>query len=730
MHRVVTPDGRYAVRSSADVEDGSERSFAGQFDTVLDTVGVEAVVDAVEHVLSGTDSASAKSYVSAHGASDSRVRMAVIVQEMVSAVRSGVAFSVNPVTGLSEIIIESVAGSGESLVQQGVTPERWIRKWGAWRALPESPLLPSDIADGIADDVHRIARRYGRPVDVEWVFDGETVTYVQLRPITGVGEIDYYSNKIAREQLPGMITPLVWSVNIPIVNGAWIRLLERLVGPTGLKPDDLAARFYGRAYYNMGALGVVFDLLGLPRESLELLMGMEKSDGARPRFRLTVKTLMRLPRVALFGVQLMGFERHVERQLSVLNAEFVDLMESVNPESDDAGSLVSALDSLRTIVEATAYLNVLTPLLSGVHNRMLTSRLSKLGVAYESVDFANRDPGSEGRDPASGIAALRLLRSDLTSEASLALTTGGIEALRDEESARAFVRAFDDFLRVYGHFSDSGNDFSRVPWREDPSAVLRLLEVPTPAKTSRKRVVRSELASMPGGRRILRAFDRASRFQVLRERVSSFYTLSYGYHRVLYRGLARLSGVDAVADSAILYLTDPEVRDLVVGRLDGESARRSIVERAAEEEAMRDAVVPETVFGDVPPPLQSDTEGRLEGVATSSGRYTGRAVKVSSVSEAPEIAAGDVIVVPYSDVAWTPLFGRAGAIVAEAGGFLSHSSIVARELGVPAVVSVNGAMQLIPDGALVTVDGYTGSVSVLKHDDRPVGATVERQESL
>jgi len=75
------------------------------------------------------------------------------------------------------------------------------------------------------------------------------------------------------------------------------------------------------------------------------------------------------------------------------------------------------------------------------------------------------------------------------------------------------------------------------------------------------------------------------------------------------------------------------------------------------------------------------------------------------------LRAGDVLVIPYSDVSWTPLFTKAGAVIAESGGILSHSSIIAREYGIPAVVSVPGACQ-IADGTLVTVDGYRGEILV------------------
>jgi rifampicin phosphotransferase len=155
------------------------------------------------------------------------------------------------------------------------------------------------------------------------------------------------------------------------------------------------------------------------------------------------------------------------------------------------------------------------------------------------------------------------------------------------------------------------------------------------------------------------------------------------------------------------------VRRLAAGDLSAEDARALVRARVAEEEEVRDAIVPDVVFGDIAQPLHVGTADGLSGVATSPGRHTGRAVRITSPSRAPELEEGDVIVVPYSDVAWTPLFSRAGAIVAESGGFLSHTSIVAREFAIPAVVSVPGAMHLIPDGALVEVDGYTGTVTVV-----------------
>ncbi len=728
LEPVIQPGRRYAVRSSADVEDGAAHSFAGQFQSVLDVSGTHDAAGAVLAVLEGQGADSVRSYLADRGVgADRPASMAVIVQEMVQAEFSGVAFSANPITGFTETIIEAVPGLGEGLMQRGETPERWIRKAGEWRARPETPELPEGAAEQIAADVAEMARRYKSPVDVEWVVAEGRLRYVQLRPITGIGEIPYYSNRFSREMLPGIIVPLVWSVNIPVVNGVWIGVLDRLVGPTGLTPDDLAARFYCRAYFNMGSFGTIWDKLGLPRESLEMMRGMERSGGERPGMRITFRTLTKLPRALMFAAGLLRHESKAKRLLAEHKAAFAELLDRLDLDTRDSDHLVAALDQLRPISEGVAYLNVLTPLLSEAHNHLLARRLSRIGIEYQDVDFANRDEGEEGRDPALAIRRLHEALGRLEPEQQERFGAMGVEALRAEPSASAFVGLYDRFIATYGHFSDSGNDFSHVPWREDERAVIRLIEAQAPPRSSAARVTREDIAARPGGGRCLRAFDRASRFQVLREEVSSFFTLCHGYHRPLYMRVGELcETAEWHPDGrAVFYLSDSEVRALAAGPLDRDQAERLVRERFEEEEEVRDAAVPDEIFGDNPGPLPTETGGTLTGVATSPGRHTGRAVKISSVSQAPELADGDVIVVPYSDVAWTPLFSRAGAIVAESGGFLSHTSIVAREYGIPAVVSVDAAMFAIPQGAQVVVDGFAGTVMVLEDEqaDSPFDET-------
>jgi pyruvate,water dikinase len=105
---------------------------------------------------------------------------------------------------------------------------------------------------------------------------------------------------------------------------------------------------------------------------------------------------------------------------------------------------------------------------------------------------------------------------------------------------------------------------------------------------------------------------------------------------------------------------------------------------------------------------------RLTGLAGCPGSARGRARIVLDPSDPTALEPGDVLVAPMTDPAWTPLFVTAGAVVVDVGAPLSHAIIVSRELGIPCVVSVNKATERIPDGALIQVDGDTGTVTVLE----------------
>jgi pyruvate,water dikinase len=320
-------------------------------------------------------------------------------------------------------------------------------------------------------------------------------------------------------------------------------------------------------------------------------------------------------------------------------------------------------------------------------------------------------------DPAEHLARLRRSFDELHPDVQERVRSAGFAEFQSMAGAESLQEDMGRFLDRFGHLSDSGNDFSCVPWRENPDVVLRLVTDQIP--TENKAMTRRSFSELPLSR--LRRFmlwplyRQARRFRWYREAVSSLYTYGYGLFRPYFLALGqqfRSRGLlDAPTD--ILYLGLDEVRAAVHDSTVGGDYCHRVAERQAAMEEARNVEPPPIIFGEEALPMETDFSGTLQGVPTSRGHYTGPVKTVQGLEDFAKLAEGDVLVVPYSDVGWTPLFARAGAVVAESGGLLSHSSIVAREFGIPAVVSVPGACSL-EDNTVVTVDGFRGEIRV--HD--------------
>ncbi len=167
------------------------------------------------------------------------------------------------------------------------------------------------------------------------------------------------------------------------------------------------------------------------------------------------------------------------------------------------------------------------------------------------------------------------------------------------------------------------------------------------------------------------------------------------------------------APEEVFFLHFEELTQALGGEW-GDELSRLIQERQEEIAQDRAVDLPETILGeDIPEEVPLFESGSiLTGIGVSAGVVKGTARLVRELADAPtRLTREDILIVPFSDVGWTPLFATVGGIVAEHGGQLSHTAIVAREYGLPAVVAVRGAMREIRDGQTVTVDGGKGRVA-------------------
>jgi pyruvate,water dikinase len=715
LRRWLDPEARYAVRSSAHGEDGEVRSFAGQFETRLDVTAAE-VLDAVREIAE-PDPTRVAAYAARTGAVVPE-QISVVIQAMVAATEAGVAFSRNPLTGLDEVVVEAVPARGDVLVGDGVTPDRWVRRWGAFSEAPLAPRVDEAVVEHVARETARLAAAGGRPVDLEWAHDGHTTWWLQARPLTGLDGLRIYSRRIARDVLPGVIKPLVWSVNVPLVNAAWLELLEELVGPLDLRPEDLARSFGYRAYFDMTAIGSVFEALGMPRDSLELLLGLPKGPES-PRMRPGSDVVRHLPRVAGAGRRTLRRGRWARTELRELRSAR-EALTGVDPATLDLPALVRRIDDITTLGRRAAYANIVVPLTMHGYDRALGAQLRAAGLDPHAADPAADRSDRAAFSPSSALDALASLAAELSPEASAALAAERMAAVRTDPALARFRAPLEAYLARFGHLSDSANDLSQATWREDPDHVIDLvLGHRDRLEQSGGTDLEAVLRSVPAVRRPLvrLLWRRAGAFRVYRDAVGTAWAQVYGLFRPTFLAigdrLVERGALDGRDD--VMYLHVDEIRALASGATPaGGEARSLVAHRRAEVAEAADFVVPDIVYGDafVARRAGGAIGARLTGIPTSRGSVRGTARVIRGSADFGRVEPGDVIVIPFSDVAWTPLFARAGGVVAEAGGILSHSSVVAREYGIPCIVSVPDACASVPDGATVILDGMAGTVLV------------------
>jgi len=705
----------YSLRPSSNMEDVTSFSFAGQFESYLNLKGSKLIIEAIENIWQSITGDRKTAYLNKIGKPGQELRMEVIIQETINAEFRGAVFTKNPANGMNEVIVESFLDPRDALAQDGITLDRWVYKWGEWIERPgdKEDILP--IIKEIVIQAKKIARKYGKPVNLEWVYDGKEIYWLQLREITTLRNINFYSNKISKEFMPGIIKPLIWSVTIPVVNSSWKKLFVEFIGKEARNIDinNLAKPFYYRAYFNMGVVGDIFELLGMPRESVELLTGTEVAGSERPKFKPGAKTFKYIPRMILFAIKKGMYSKEIDKFVAIQKRKY-DSFDSVDIEKLNIGETLRYIDGLIEANEETSYFLIIVRLFLGFYNMMLKRQVEKIGVDIGKISFEKVTENIRDIDPKYYLSILHGKYNSLPEDMKRKVQGMSYEDFSESPEMGDFKKEIEKFLFKFGHLSDSGNDFSTLTWAETPEIILKMIighRKPEVAKSDKVDIYALFKGSMKGI--FLKSiYKNAARYREHRERTSFLYTYGYGLFRPYFLHLARLFKENGFIEQEqdIFYLTLDEIKH--IGIMPAEY-KANLEKRKEEVTEHKDVVLPSLIYGDsLPTPLKKDKmSNKLKGLAASRGYCEGRIKVVKGVQDFHKIRDGDILVIPYSDFSWTPLFAKAGAVISESGGMLSHCSIVAREYDIPAVVSVQGALEL-EDNTIAVVDGYNGEVMI------------------
>lgn len=662
--------------------------------------------------------------------------------------------------------------TGELRDQRIVTKDRMLVA-GDRDGMVEAP-VPETKAAAASLDAQQIATltqlavgieaEFGEPQDIEWAIESERIFCLQSRPITAGRGVNtrgsagsrsseeqadstdpgvVWTNANVGEALPGVGTPFTWSII-----GSFARQgFDHALGALGLvRPSaPMIRNVYGRVYLNQTALlGSLSQVPFFDGRRVVELGGGKSFSGVEEERQSSWPFLARLPLtvpVQLFSqisvpLAASWTKRKMDRRMEEMRQavskrpqkrEVAQLFERFTAEVfTPTGTLMlsAASNALGSYVAVSLILDLfLKDPPEGIETRLF-SGLSRMKSAQPGF-FLLRLARIVKNQP----ELYRLFRSEESSEAV-------VETIRSAPDFKDFWREFGLFLEQHGYRAPLEAEIATPRWGDEPSSVVDLLrsylragEPEDPAAFMRARVrerrraeqeLKSRLSGL--GRMLLRAaLPRAQNATRVREDLRDLVVKTIAFYRTLGMEAGRHLCDDGVSarPEDVFFLSYEEVLDYLNGRLDVDLSYRialrkgqyAIFKQMREPPSMflqrgSDVITEERVES------SGEADGVLRGLAGSPGRVTGRARVLSEMAQMERLGYGDVLVTRQTDVGWTPLFLVAGAVVTEMGGPLSHACVVAREYGKPAVVSVGGATERIPDGAIVTVDGNVGEVVI------------------
>lgn len=772
------PKKAWAVRSSAAAEDSQKASFAGIHDSFLNVCSLEDILSAVKGCYASLWSPRAVAYRKKMNISDNEVKTAVVIMEMVEAKAAGVGFTCDLLSGRQDVmVVNANFGLGESVVSGTVEPDTYYLEAEAIKSGPRLTSKKIGRKEGMTikreregvqfiqseevsskqvlqdKEVEKLGRILLRVFDalgnseqhqdVEWVYDGGEFVLVQARPATTIprktfpalqNQPDIWSNGNYRDAVPMVQSPLnrrlmkniIDNIHYMSFNGLDYKL------PVGIQ----FSRFYnGRLYCNLPAYQWgMYDSMGSPPDGFNVFWG-----GHQPT--IDIGDIKPQPgfenRAMKFGELVNKTKQNSakiwDRVLTSLRKILGNGLEHWRDQD-----FITGYDELGEItLELTREFN----LLAAVGSMPVIFLLQTLNKYFEGRELMMLNAlmvgGTEEITSADHgyrlVELAEIARKD--AEAAKYLSETSFDPLAWEElpECSLFKQAFSKFIKEYGHRAVYELDIINPRWNEDPTYLLGIIQgtmnTADIGKLRGEQKEKQEQAwleikdKVPASEHssIRNLVKESQAGAAVREKNKSVLSFIMNGYRIIARELGRRFYERGLIKERedVFFCTWPELFSVLSGEWDGRGLQDLIILRKDWMGEMELLAPPDVIFGETPKfmePVDRVSDNCLVGVPAATGKASGSVRLISHPEEGARLQPGEVMVAPSTDPGWTPLFLKAGAIVMETGGFLSHGAIVAREYGIPAVVNIPGVMGILKEGQTIVVDGDNGKVFLADED--------------
>ena len=706
--------GKYAIRSSSNLEDSSDNSFAGLFDTYLN-VDSKDIESKVKECFNSINNKNVKEYITNKNIDISDVKMNVIVQKMVNSKYSGILFTSNPQGLLNESIIVVGRGLGNNVVEDKVdtTTYYFNNTDSIYYYEGDCDYLDNDMINNLISISKDLKKYFGEYIDIEFAIENDDIYILQVRDITTIDDdnIVILDNSNIVESYPNISLPLTISFVEFVYSNVFKKEAYRLshnnklVEENNDKFNNMVGTANGRIYYKISNWYALIKFLPLSKKIIPIwqdMLGVKNKNYDDGKLKIPFLTKIK----TYFNT--IKELKNVSKNMDILNDKFIKINDYFYNNFNNEMSNEEVFELYNKIKEELLDswdITLVNDLYSFIYTGLLKKRLNKKKYSSENVN-----------DYISGISNIESLKP-IKSMIELAY-------IEDKISMDEYTDKFNNYISLYGDRNLEELKLESKTFRTDPSLLKNKIKEYQADKNKLEKLYKdlnSNNYTFIKEDFITNYISKRAMFGIKNREISRLNrSRIYGMVREMFRQIGSNLERDNLIDKKedIFYLNIDEVfnykkfnlKELISNRKKDYKIYKLLPSYSR-------LIFSKTEFDKHHKSINSNKiiidKDKLEGIPTSNGIVEGEALVIDNILDNYDVK-DKILVTKMTDPGWVFLIATAKGIISEKGSILSHTAIISRELKIPSIVGVEDVTKIIKTGDYLKMDAHTGKIGILK----------------
>ena len=706
--------GKYAIRSSSNLEDSSDNSFAGLFDTYLN-VDSKDIESKVKECFNSINNKNVKEYITNKNIDISDVKMNVIIQKMVNSKNSGILFTSNPQGLLNESVIVVGRGLGNNVVEDKVdtTTYYFNNTDSIYYYEGDCDYLDNDMINNLISISKDLKKYFGEYIDIEFAIENDDIYILQVRDITTIDDdnIVILDNSNIVESYPNISLPLTISFVEFVYSNVFKKEAYRLshnnklVEENNDKFNNMVGTANGRIYYKISNWYALIKFLPLSKKIIPIwqdMLGVKNKNYDDGKLKIPFLTKIK----TYFNT--IKELKNVSKNMDILNDKFIKINDYFYNNFNNEMSNEEVFELYNKIKEELLDswdITLVNDLYSFIYTGLLKKRLNKKKYSSENVN-----------DYISGISNIESLKP-IKSMIELAY-------IEDKISMDEYTDKFNNYISLYGDRNLEELKLESKTFRTDPSLLKNKIKEYQADKNKLEKLYKdlnSNNYTFIKEDFITNYISKRAMFGIKNREISRLNrSRIYGMVREMFRQIGSNLEMDNLIDKKedIFYLNIDEVfnykkfnlKELISNRKKDYKIYKllpsysRLIFSKTESDKHHKSINSNKIIID---------KDKLEGIPTSNGIVEGEALVIDNILDNYDVK-DKILVTKMTDPGWVFLIATAKGVISEKGSILSHTAIISRELKIPSIVGVEDATKIIKTGDYLKMDAHTGKIGILK----------------